>query len=81
MKEQGKLKDKADKKVFLTKKPSSMNEDIFMGYYKVEDITLIEEIADNGVEIATLKEKIVLFEKLVPLSTSKNHYETKSEEA
>jgi len=83
MKEQGKLKDKADKKVFLQKKPPSMREKIFESYYKVENITLIEEIADNGVEIATLKEKIVFLEKLMPVSTSDKGYmvsnETESE--
>ncbi|PHS59115.1 MAG: hypothetical protein COB17_00865 [Sulfurimonas sp.] len=57
----------ADKKakLLLAKKPKSMDKDTYLGYTKAEQITLIKEIADNGLEIANLKEKVKLLEQLV----------------
>lgn len=76
---------KAKEKKLLEVKPTTMNTDTFIAYTKAEPIVLINEIADNGVKIATLEEKIALLEKLVPVSITNKHYtvsnETKSEKA
>lgn len=76
----------AKEKELLTKKPKTMSEDTFISYTKAAPIVLINEIADNEVEIVSLKEKIALLEKaLDKMPSGDRRYttsaETKSEKA
>ena len=76
-------KKAADKKeaLLLTKKPKNMDKDIYLGYTKAEPIVLITEISDNELEIANLKEKVKLLERLVANipTTTKNYTVTEPE--